>query len=358
MNLSKKFIIGIIILILVALIIYKIQNVLLPFILSFIIAYFLDPLINLSIKKLKISRIVAILGTLTIFFATITILLIFILPLIYNQIKILINDIPKYFDILSAEIYPKIVESLNKFGINVQNNFSELLQTYNAEEKTVDLLKNVFNSIIQSTTALINILSLIFIVPILIFYLLKDWQIIKRSIKNNLPTSINHIISEILKEIDKVMSGYIRGQTLVCLILAIMYATMFFICKLDHGILIGLITGFLSFVPYLGVLCGIIMATIVGLFQWGFDLVATLSVTIVFVIGQIIESNFLTPNLIGSKVGLHPVWMIFGIFFFGALFGFVGVLFSVPLTATSGVIIKYFLASRKNKSDKYVAKNN
>ncbi len=358
MNLSKKFIIGIIILILVALIIYKIQNVLLPFILSFIIAYFLDPLINLSIKKLKISRIVAILGTLTIFFATITILLIFILPLIYNQIKILINDIPKYFDILSAEIYPKIVESLNKFGINVQNNFSELLRTYNAEEKTVDLLKNIFNSIIQSTTALINILSLIFIVPILIFYLLKDWQIIKRSIKDNLPTSINHGISEILKEIDKVMSGYIRGQTLVCLILAIMYATMFFICKLDHGILIGLITGFLSFVPYLGVLCGIIMATIVGLFQWGFDLVTTLSITIVFVIGQIVESNFLTPNLIGSKVGIHPVWMIFGIFFFGALFGFVGVLFSVPLTATSGVIIKYFLASRKNKSDKYVAKNN
>ena len=215
--------------------------------------------------------------------------------------------------------------------------------------KLIELSKNIFDNAITSSIVLINVISIIFIAPILVFYLLKDWDLFLKKINSYLPRRISAPVKEIAKEIDKTLSGYIRGQFNVCIILAIIYAALLSICGLNFGFLIGFLTGLFAFVPYIGMLLGVTAAIIASLFQWGFDISHIAVISSIFIFGHLIESNFLTPKLIGSKIGLHPIWIIFGLFVFGALFGFVGVLIAVPLTAIFGVIIKYFAIEYKKK---------
>jgi predicted PurR-regulated permease PerM len=196
---------------------------------------------------------------------------------------------------------------------------------------------------------LINILSLIFITPILVFYLLKDWNILMIKIYELLPKSIAKQTKEVAGDINKTLAGYVRGQFNVCLILAIFYAASLSLVGLNFGFLIGFLTGMFAFVPYVGMFCGTVAAIVVALFQWGFDFTYLSLVAAIFLLAQLVESNFLTPKLIGDKIGIHPVWMIFGLFVFGVLFGFLGVLFAVPLTAIFGVIAKYFALQYKRK---------
>jgi predicted PurR-regulated permease PerM len=314
-----------------------------------IIAYFLDPLVDRLHEKYKISRLVATSLILGLFIITLGALISVLFPIIYAQFLAFIDVLPTYFQVLVNDFYPKLAGTMNKVGLNIDGNFSHLIANEQITSRFVDLSKNIFDNAINSSITLINIFSLIFITPILVFYLLKDWDILIKSVNDFLPRSISSSVKKIAGEIDITLSGYVRGQFNVCFILGIIYSGMLSFTGLNFGFLIGFLAGLFSFIPYVGMLCGVTTAIIVALFQWGFDITHIAAIVLVFIFGQIIESNFLVPKLIGSRIGLHPVWIIFGLFIFGVLFGFVGVLIAVPLTAICGVIIKHFALEYKKR---------
>ncbi|MBP7709982.1 MAG: AI-2E family transporter [Rickettsiales bacterium] len=329
--------------------IYLVKSVLTPFILSLIIAYFLDPLVDRFCTKCKLSRLAATSIILGLFLVILVALCSLLLPIIYTQFLSLLEALPGYFQILVNDFYPKIAASLNKAGFKLDTDFSHLIANEQVTTKFVDLSQNIFNNALSSSVFLINILSLVFITPILVFYLLKDWDLLVAKINNYLPRTVSSSVKKIAADIDKTLSGYVRGQFNVCLILGIIYSSLLSFTGLNFGFLIGFLTGLFSFIPYVGMLSGVTAAVAVALFQWGFDGGHITAISVVFIFGQILESNFLTPKLIGEKIGLHPVWLIFGLFIFGALFGFVGVLIAVPLTAICGVIIKHFALEYKKR---------
>ncbi len=324
--------------------IYTVKSVLAPFVFAFVIAYFLNPLISHITNKHRLSRLTAVSIILSIFFAVFTGLCVILLPIIYAQTIELAGALPQYMQVITQNILPKIIEILTKTGFKVEADFSSLLDN----KINIDLSGFLHNAL-NSSIALINILSLIFITPILVFYLLKDWNLLVRNINDFLPRNVATAGKKIIGDINQVLSNYIRGQLNVCLILGLFYSIGLSLAGLDFGFLIGFLTGIFCFIPYLGMFIGVGVAVVVALFQWGFDHSHLATIALIFTIGQIIESNFLTPKMIGSKVGLNPVWVILGFFVFGVLLGFIGILLAVPLTAICGTIIKHFALEYKKQ---------
>lgn len=349
MKLKDKIIISAIFLGVFAYLIFLVKSILTPFIVSLIIAYFLNPLVDKLHDKYKFSRLSATSLIVGLFIAFIAAIFSFLMPIICEQFGALINEIPHYIEIIINDFYPQIVQSLHKAGIEVDYNLTHLLQNEELTKNALTFSQNIFQNALMSSLSIINIFSLIFISPILIFYLLKDWDIFIKKLNSYLPRKIAVATKKIALEIDKTLSGYLRGQFNVCFILALIYSILLTLAGLNFGFLIGFMTGLFSFIPFVGMLIGTLVAAIVAFLQWGFDITNLSTIAAIFVFGQIVESNFLTPKLIGSKIGLHPVWLIFGLFVFGVLFGFVGVLLAVPLTAIFGVIIKYFALEYKKK---------
>ncbi len=328
--------------------IYLIRSILSPFIFSLVVAYFLHPLVDFLCKK-KFSRLGASLLIIVVFFAVFVAIVALIFPIIYEQLEAFILALPQYFQVVVSELYPKLVVFLDSAGIKINKDFFSVVDNADLDLKILDFFKNFLLGIFSSSVAFINVLSLIFITPILIFYLIKDWDLLSTKVYTYLPSKFANSASKIMKEIDKALAGFVRGQISVCLILGFIYSILLTIAGLDFGFLIGIITGFLTFIPYIGALTGFVAAILVAFFQWGFSFVDLATITGVFVFGQLLESNYLTPKLVGKNIGLHPVWIIFGLFIFGALFGFIGVLFATPLTAICGVLIKYLSFEYKKR---------
>ncbi|MFT5702792.1 MAG: putative PurR-regulated permease PerM [Rickettsiales bacterium] len=325
---------------------YFIRPILFPFVAAIIVAYFLNP-IAVKITKLKIlSRTSATIIILAVFFAVTSTILMLALPLLYSQTVSLANAIPNYIGVLTNKVYPQISEFVNQRGFEIETDLSSYLSNQNII-KFSNFIGTIMANIMQSTTVLVNIVSLIFITPILVFYLLRDWKIIVDKINNYLPHHYSADIRYLFTQINNALSSCISGQINVCLILGTFYAIFLTMAGLNFGFLIGLLTGIMSFIPYIGMLLGVSIAIIVALFQWGLDSFHIGLVVMIFLVGQIIESNFLTPKLVGDKVGLHAVWIMFGLFVFGFLLGFVGILLAMPLTAIFGVLIKFALAQYK-----------
>jgi len=338
---KDKLIFGLIIFAIFFYLLYKIKSILTPFVIALIIAYLLDPAILKLEKYLKISRVFSV-SLLTAIFATgIVIFSIFLFPLLFNQTINLFASAPQFFDSFSNVFYPKIVNFFAKINIEIEHNFVDLISKNISFIYDTDLVGKILHNIIGSTAFVVNAVSIIFICPILVFYLLKDWKIITEKIKENLPKKYFNEINELFQLIDKSLSNFIRGQTYVCFILATYYCIALAFIGLNNGILIGFLTGIFSFVPYLGYGTGLIIAIISGLSQWGIAFNPLFILIIIYILGQIIESNILVPNLIGKQINLHPIWIIFGIFFFGAVFGIIGILLSLPLTAITSVVLKY-----------------
>ena len=345
MKLKDKAILYLIISALVLVFFYTIKSILFPFIAAIALAYFLDPLAD-KIEKRGFSRTSATAMILGVFLVSITLLLALILPLLYSQTINLFAAIPGYFTVVVDNFYPQISSFAIKHGFEIPSDFHTYFSGQNFSN-IFNFSGDVVGSIMQSGIVLVNVLSLIFITPILVFYVLRDWDLLVSKINHYLPDHYSANIRNIFKEIDKTLSGYVHGQFNVCAILGIFYALGLSLVGLNFGFLIGFLTGFLSFIPYIGMLSGVTIAIVVGLFQWGFDSFHIGVVATIFLTGQILESNFLTPKLVGDKVGLHPVWIMFGLFVFGVLFGFGGVLLSMPLTEICGVLIKFFASQYK-----------
>ena len=325
-----------------------VSSILAPFVVAIIIAYFLDPLAGKIEKKFHLSRSASALIIVGIFMFTIMIIIKLLFPILYAQFLSLVNSIPEYINVFTKEVYPKFVVWAREFGFDINGDAKSYLVDQDIP-KLLGISNNVLGNVMKSGVVVINILSLIFITPILVFYILKDWNLMVDKINKYLPSNYAKTIRRVVKNIDITLSGYLRGQFNVCFILGILYAIGLTFSGLNFGFLIGFLTGIMSFIPYVGMLIGVLIAAIIGFFQWGLDAVQFGILVVVFLAGQLLEGNFLTPKLVGEKVGLHPVWIIFGLFTFGVLFGFVGILLAVPMTAIIGVIVKFLASEYKKK---------
>jgi predicted PurR-regulated permease PerM len=345
MKAKDKIILYLIFTILFLAFIYAIKSILIPFISAIIIAYFLDPLAD-RLEKFGLSRTTSASTILGVFLISISLLFILVLPLLYSQMLSLFAVLPGYINIVINEIYPQIYQFTTKHGFVLEPDIHNYLTNENLTNM-FGFSGTILDSIMQSGVVLFNVISLIFITPVLVFYMLRDWDLLVKQINKYLPSNHGKEIRNIFKDIDTTLSGYVHGQFNVCIILGILYAISLSILGLNFGFLIGFLTGFLSFIPYIGMLLGVSAAIIISLFQWGFDSFYISLVLVIFLTGQVFESNFLTPKLVGDKIGLHAVWIIFGLFVFGVLFGFIGVLLAMPATAICGVLIKFLALQYK-----------
>ena len=344
MKTESRVILSALLFALIGFVLYRVSFIVTPFVVALILSYFLHPAICYFEKK-GVARILAVVVVMVVFFATFISLILWIIPILYEQMSLLIKTIPFYFKIYQVSFYPKIVDLASSYSIPLDVVAKDVFDP----KEVTDFAKKISLGLFGSSVSIVNFFSLIFVVPILIFYFLKDWKLLKENFFGGIPSAINEKARQILEGVDKNLSGYMRGQAIVCLIMAGVYSLLFLIAGLDFGLLIGILTGIFSFIPYVGAFMGFAAAVIIALFQWGFSVTDVSLVIGAFFIGQILESNFLTPRLIGERVGLHPVWIIFAIFAFGALFGFIGVLLAMPLAAVSAVLIKELVFEYKKR---------
>ncbi len=338
-------------LILVGLLIGHISSILLPFVVGILVAYFLDPVVD-ALEERKVSRTLGSFFIVTTFSVSLLLVAAFLFPLLLEQFIALLSRVPEYAKNLNEKFGPQVTALLDGLNGNVITNLEKTVADISGY--ILRFTGKILEELWQSGVAVINILALIFVSPVVAFYLLRDWDDFKKHIDNLLPRPYAPIIREQLTQIDRTLSAYIRGQLSVCVLLGIFYAIGLLLVGLDFGLFIGLGTGILSFIPYVGMLFGMALGVGVAFFQFG-DIFHVALVLGIFMIGQVIEGNFVTPNIVGNKVGLHPVWMIFAMLAGGALFGFTGVLIAIPVAAVIGVLVRFFTSEYK-KSKLYMGK--
>jgi predicted PurR-regulated permease PerM len=227
-----------------------------------------------------------------------------------------------------------------------KENFSSLMS------EGAGFLGGLLNQLWNSGKTIIDVISLLVITPVVAFYILLDWDRMVAKVDSWIPRDQVATVRQLATEMDQAVSGFIRGQGSLCLILGIFYAVGLTLVGLNFGLLIGFVAGMISFIPYIGSLVGLVLAVGVALMQFWPEYGWIIAVMVVFFAGQFIEGNILQPKLVGSSVGLHPVWLMFALLAFGAMFGFVGLLIAVPAAAVVGVLVRFAL-SRYLQSDIY-----
>lgn len=312
---------------------WALGDVILPFVLGGAIAYLLDPVAD-RLEKLGLTRVlsVAVITVIGLFLFLILVLLVF--PTLIQQ------------SIALAEAAPALIDSLQA---TLAERFPQLLDADSTIRLQLDALGTkiqsqggtVINGLLSSAMGLINIIVLLVVVPVVAFYLLLDWDNMVAKIDDMLPRDHAPIVRQLASQVDTTLASFIRGQGTVCLALGSYYAIALMIAGLNFGLVVGVVAGLISFIPYIGALVGGALAIGLALFQFWGDWVSIGIIAGIFVVGQFLEGNILTPKLVGQSVGLHPVWLIFALSVFGSLFGFVGMLVAVPMAAMIGVFARY-----------------
>ena len=333
---NSNFVMWFMLFLFICALVYILRSILLPFVLGLVLGYLFDPLAS-KIEKLKISRTYATILVFLIILIVAIPLFVMILNVVSHQFAIFINAAPKYI----AELAVKTEPILEKFHA--------YFPSFDAGQIKADLAQNISQTfqvggklvqgLIKNGMAVFNVVSLMLITPVVAFYMLRDWDLFVKKADNLLPRKSKDDIRKIFKDIDRALSGFIRGQLSVCVILGTYYALALKIVGLELGVLVGFIAGLISFIPYVGSITGFVVAMMLAFSQFN-DLFHIVSVIVVFVIGQFLEGNFLTPKLVGDKVGLHPVWVMFSLLAGGVLLGFLGLMIAVPVAAVIGILIR------------------
>jgi len=321
-------------------VLWYLGDVILPFVLGGAVAYFLDPVAD-RLERMGASRTLATAIITVVALIVFVLLALLVLPTLIEQSISLFNVIPKLFEDLRAFLttqFPALLDSNSALYKSLQT-VGETIQSRGGE-----LLTAVFSS----AMSIINVVMLLVIVPVVAFYLLYDWDNMIARIDDMLPRDHAPVVRRLASEIDQTLASFIRGMGTVCLALGTYYAVALMLVGLQFGLVVGFVAGALTFIPYVGAFVGGALAIGLGLFQFWGDWVSLALVAGVFVLGQVIEGNVLTPKLVGSSVGLHPVWLIFALSVFGTLFGFVGMLVAVPVAASLGVVARFVLANYKD----------
>lgn len=324
-----------------ALFLYLFSDILLPFVAGMVLAYFLDPVAD-RLQRLGLSRVMA---TVVILFAFIIILVlafVILIPVLASQMADFAGKLPEYLTRLQALITSFDPQWLKqRFGVDpasLKQGLNSLLTS------GFGLLTTVFQSIWSSGMALVSVVSLFVVTPVVAFYMLLDWDRMVATVDSWVPRDHVGTVRQIAADINTATAGFVRGQGTLCLILGAMYAFGLTLTGLNFAILIGLFAGLISFIPYVGSLTGLVLAVGVAFVQFWPQWQMIVAVAVVFFIGQFIEGNILSPKLVGKSVGLHPVWLMFALFAFGALFGFVGLLIAVPAAAAVAVLVRFAIA--------------
>jgi predicted PurR-regulated permease PerM len=322
------------------LILYILGDILLPFIAGMVLAYFLDPVADL-LERWGLGRMIATIIILICFVFAFIVAIVVIVPVLTVQTAGFLERLPDYFGRLQRLLTSLDDEWLDWLRIGdgslLSENSGELFRQGAAWTATV------LEKLWASGMALLNIVSLLIVTPVVAFYLLYDWDRMIAKVDSWLPRDYRDTIHMLVRQIDEAVAGFVRGQGTLCLILGIFYASALTIAGLNFGLLIGLFAGLISFIPYVGSITGFLLSVGVALVQFWPNPVPIAIVAVIFFIGQFLEGNILQPRLVGSRVGLHPVWVMFALFAFGALFGFTGLLIAVPLAAAIGVVTRYAL---------------
>ena len=333
-------------LIVFVLLLWLLSGVLLPFIAGAAIAYLLNPLVD-RLERVGIKRLVASLSIIALAVLFFVIVILLVAPILGGQLSSFIDNIPGYVSKLQSLLNDQSrpwIQKLVGAGFNPDKSIGDLVT------QGVGWLTAFLKSLWSGGRALISLFSLIVVTPVVAFYLLYDWHRMLKSVENAVPVHQRETVRRLARECDAAISGFVRGQTAVCLILGTFYAIALTLSGLNFGLLIGLIAGLITFVPYVGSMTGLILGLGVAVAQFWPHWSSVLMVLAIFVFGQFAEGNILSPKLVGERVGLHPVWVIFALLAFGYLFGFVGLLVAVPLAATIGVLARFALERYRESS--------
>ncbi|UWR00444.1 AI-2E family transporter [Rhodobacteraceae bacterium S2214] len=320
-------------------VLWVLGDVIMPFILGGAIAYCLDPVAD-RLEKMGLSRVLSVTLITLAAFLIFILLVLLVIPTLVTQATALI------------EAAPDAPARLREF---LTTNFPALLD----EESTIykQLLAigetiqakggELISGLLSSAAGLLNVLVLLVVVPVVAFYLLLDWDNMVARIDDLIPLDHADTLRHLAREIDSTLASFIRGQGTVCLVMGTFYAVGLMAVGLNFGLVVGSFAGLITFIPYVGALVGGALAIGLAIFQFWGEWGWMAAVAAIFALGQFLEGNIITPRLVGNSVGLHPVWLIFALSVFGALFGFVGMLVAVPVAAMIGVLIRFGITKYK-----------
>jgi len=318
---------------------YLLAPILSPFLIGVLLAYMGDPLVD-RLERWKLSRtwgVVVVFALITLIMA---ILLLVLVPMLGKQLVRLYELIPEMLDWAQNQALPWVQL---KLGLNEGFwRFDQLKAALSGElGKTTDIVGMLLSTATSSGLALLAWLANLVLIPVVSFYLMRDWDLMVAKLRSLLPRGREGLVVQLFGECHEVLGAFLRGQLLVMLALGVMYATGLMVIGLELGLLIGVLAGLASIVPYLGVVVGIGAALTAGLFQFGMDPYPLVAIAAVFIVGQMLEGMLLTPMLVGDRIGLHPVAVIFAIMAGGQLFGFTGILLALPVAAVIMVLVRH-----------------
>jgi predicted PurR-regulated permease PerM len=334
--------------------VYLLAPVITPFAISAVLAYFGDPLVDrlekVSLWRWKPGRTVAVTIVFVLMLLLLTVVLVIVVPLLLEQIRLLIRRLPEWIEWFSGSVLPWLA---SKAGFELKGfdpaQLAEWLKEYWKEISSAAF--KVIDIISRGGMAVATLLTHLILIPVVTFYLLRDWDLLIRGIHDLLPRNMEAEISRMAVDVDHVLAAFFRGQLMVMLALGLMYTLGLSLVGIELAILIGMGAGLLSIVPYLGSIVGVLLAVGAAVFQFQ-DWLHPLMVLLVFAVGQAAEGMYLTPKLVGDQIGLHPVTVIFAVLAGGQLFGFLGILLALPVAAALNVLVRH-VHQKYRQSDLY-----
>ncbi len=314
------------------------RSILLPFIMGMALAYVMDPVAD-RLERIGMTRLWATISILLLAVILFVLFLVVLIPVLATQVSDFAENLPSYVARLQVLLGGLFDSRLGRLlgAEDVQTSVDSFVQ------QGAGLVGTLLKSLWAGGQAVLNIVSLFVVTPVVAFYLLYDWDRMIKAADGWLPRDHVETVRTIARQVDTVMAGFIRGQGTVCLLLGTFYAIGLTVVGLNFGLLIGMLAGVISFIPYVGTILGLVVAVGIAVVQFWPDWIWVVAVAGVFAVGQFFEGNILQPKLVGSSIGVHPVWLMFALFAFGLLFGFVGLLMAVPATAAIGVLVRFAL---------------
>jgi len=319
-----------------ALLVYLTAPILSPFLFAAILAYICLPLVDRLDRRLP--RWLAVSIVLVLLLTSLCLLVLILVPMVEQQFASFLQKLPDYLDWARARIVPWVSTNLGiALDLDLEHARRVITESLGADR---DVLKSILPRITTGGAVLIGFFTAVLLVPVVLFYFLRDWHAIVARLDELIPRRLHPSAREICGEIDRVLGEFLRGQISVMLIMSVYYTIALWIAGLEYALPIGILSGLLVFVPYLGALVGLLLGTVAGLNQFE-AFMPLIGVWAAFGIGQLVEGMVVTPWLVGDRIGLHPIAVIFALLLFGHLFGFFGVLLALPVSAALLVVLRH-----------------